>query len=78
MSRSKKLEEVLERAKTWPEEIQDEAAETLLSLEQGLVDGSVLTPQDREALAKSADDVRQGRFVPDTTLIDFFERYRRA
>ncbi len=78
MSMSKKLEAILERAGTWPEEVQEEAAETLLSLEQGLVSGYALTPEDKEALARSAEDVRQGRFVPDTVLNDFFERYRRA
>jgi hypothetical protein len=78
MSMSKKLEQVLERAKTWPEEVQEEAAETLLSIEKGLVDGYALTPEDKLALAKSAEDVRHGRFVPDTLLTEFFERYRRA
>jgi hypothetical protein len=75
---SKKLEEVLERAKTWPEEIQEEAAETLLSIEQGFVDGYTLSPEDKEALARSAEDVRHGRFVSDSRLADFFERFRRA
>ncbi len=74
---SKKLEEVLERAKTWPEAIQEEAAETLLSIERGFVDGYALSPADKEALARSAEDVKHGRFVSDLRLTDFFDRFRR-
>ena len=75
---SKKLKELLERAETWPEEIQEEAAETLLSIEQGLIGGYILTPEDREALAKSSADVRESRFVQDHLIVDFFERFRHA
>ncbi|QAU49679.1 hypothetical protein XH91_32810 [Bradyrhizobium guangzhouense] len=73
---SNKLRELLERAETWPEEVQEEAAETLLSIEQSFTDGYVLTAEDREALARSAEDVRQGRFVRDSAVSEFFDRYR--
>lgn len=75
---SKKLKELLERAEAWPEEIQDEAAETLLSIEQSFTNGRILSAEDREALARSAEDIRQGRFVDESVLAAFFERYRIA
>jgi hypothetical protein len=36
-----------------------------------------LSPEDREALARSAEDVRRGRFATDQEVRRFFDRYRR-
>jgi hypothetical protein len=74
----KRLKEIFERAETWPEEVQDEAVETLLSIEQGYVGDYELTAADRAALARSAEDVEARRFVPDAQVAQFFERNRRA
>ena len=74
----KKLKEIFERAEAWPKEVQDEAVETLLSIERGHVGEYELTAEDRAALARSAEDVEAGRFVPDAQVADFFERDRRA
>jgi hypothetical protein len=71
-----KLKEILERAETWPDEVQ-QAADALLSIEQASSEGYLLTEADREALAKSAEDVRQGRFAPDAQVLEFFSRFRR-
>ena len=73
----KKLKETFERAETWPREIQDEAVETLLSIESDHVGDYELTADDRAALARSAEDVQAGRFVPDAKVAEFFERSRR-
>jgi hypothetical protein len=74
----KKLKEIFERAQTWPDEIQDEAADILLSIERGQVGDFQLSAEDRAALARSAEDIRQGRFVPNAEVAEFFERNRRA
>jgi len=50
----------------------------LLSIERGHVGEYELTAEDRAALARSAEDVEAGRFVPDAQVADFFERNRRA
>jgi hypothetical protein len=71
-----KLKELLERAESWPAEVQEEAVEALLSIEQSTA--YVLTPEDQQALAKSADDVRHERFVSPVRLTEFFERLRHA
>jgi hypothetical protein len=75
---NRKLKEILERAGTWPEEVQDEAVATLLSIERSYVGNYELTAEDRAALARSAEDVRQGKFAPDADVAAFFERNRRA
>lgn len=73
----KKLKEIFERAETWPKEVQDEAVETLLSIERGHVGDYELTAEDRAALARSAEDVQAGRFAPDAEVAEFFEHSRR-
>ena len=50
----------------------------MLSIERGQVGEYELTAEDRAALARSAEDVEAGRFVPDAQVADFFERNRRA
>jgi predicted transcriptional regulator len=35
-----------------------------------------LSPEDREALERSAEDVRRGRFVTDEEVKQLFDRYR--
>jgi hypothetical protein len=76
-STSKRLKEIVDRAQAWPKEVQDEAVEMLLSIERSYVGGYELTAADRAALARSAEDVRHGRFASDERLAAFFDRSRR-
>src|SRR6266516_4692291 len=71
-----KLKELIERVETWPEETQEEVIEILLSIEQARLTDYELTDADRAALARSAEDVREGRFAPDERMSKFFERNR--
>jgi ParB-like chromosome segregation protein Spo0J len=73
-----KLKELIERVETWPEETQEEVIEILLSIEQARLADYELTDADQAALARSADDVREGRFAPDEQVSEFFERNRRS
>jgi dsDNA-binding SOS-regulon protein len=73
---SNKLKELLERAEIWPEEVQEEAADILLSLEERLSDHVVITPEDRAAFARSRVDVKSGRIASPEQLKEFFARYR--
>ncbi len=75
---TKKLKEIFARAETWPEPVQDEAVELLLSIEQGHIGDYELTAEDRAALARSAEDVQAGRFIADAQVAEFFDRNRRA
>ena len=63
-----KLKELIERVETWPEETQEDEQARLTDYE--------LTDADRAALARSAEDVREGRFAPDERVSKFFERNR--
>ena len=73
-----KLKELIERVETWPEEAQEEAIEILLAIEQGRVTTYELSDEDRTALARSAEDPREGRLVTDRQVSEFFERNRRS
>ena len=71
-----KLKEILKRVGKWPAEAQAEAAETLRAIEQEHVSGYILTAEDKAALARSAEDVRRGRFVSAKKVNALFKRYR--
>jgi ParB-like chromosome segregation protein Spo0J len=73
-----KLKELIERVGTWPAETQEEVIEILLSIEQARLADYELTDEDRAALARSAEDLREGRFAPDEQVSEFFERNRRS
>jgi len=72
----KQLHDILKRAETWPQELQDEALATLLSIEQARIGDYQLTAEDRAALARSEQDMRAGRFAPDADVAKFFGRSR--
>ena len=71
-----KLKDIIKRAETWPEEVQEEAAESLLMIELGYAGEYELTAEDKAALARSAEDVRLGKFVPEEQVAEFFRRSR--
>ena len=73
---TKELKSLLERAARWPQEVQEEAIETLRSIEAGHVGSYALTAEDREALARSAEDVKHGRFASSRKVATFFKRAR--
>jgi len=74
----KKLKDLFERAESWPEEVQNEAVEVLLSIEQGHIGEYELTAEDRAALERSAEDVRAGRFASDAEVAELFALGRRG
>ena len=74
---TKKLKEVLDRLVTWPEAVQDEAADTLLAMEAERLGGIELSAADRDALERSADDVREGRFASEPQVEAVLAKYRR-
>jgi hypothetical protein len=73
---SKKLKDLLERIETWPNEAQDEAVASLEAIEVELVGSAGLSADDREALERSAEDVRHGRFADEREVRDVFDRFR--
>ena len=65
------IESVLERVKTWPLSRQEDAARTLLRMEeQGTI--YVLSPEDEEAI----DEAEASGLASDDEVRAFFDRYR--
>ena len=75
---SKALKQILDRIETWPESAQEEAAATLEAIEEELISPAPVSDEDREALERSADDVRHGRFATDAAVAELFGRVRRT
>jgi hypothetical protein len=69
---------VLDRVLTWPAEAQEEAVASLQTIEEEFMGSHELSSDDRDALARSAEDVRRGRFATDEEVRKVFDRYRRA
>jgi hypothetical protein len=65
---------VLDRVLTWPTEAQEEAVASLEMIEEQLAG---VSEGDLEALARSSDDVAQGRFASDAEVREVFDRFRR-
>lgn len=70
------LKELIDRAASWPQEVQEEAAETLRAIERGHIGAYKLTPEDKAALAQSEKDVRNKKFASPKKVADFFKRAR--
>jgi predicted transcriptional regulator len=71
-----KLKDIIGRVDTWPEEAQEEAALMLLALEQEYAEPYELSDEDREAIDRSLEDMRQGRFATDEQVAAVFNRNR--
>jgi hypothetical protein len=68
---------VLDRVLTWLPEAQEEAVASLQTIEEEFMGSHELSLEDREALERSAEDVRHGRFATDEDVKRVFDRYRR-
>jgi hypothetical protein len=72
-----KLKDLIGRIEAWPEEAQGEAAELLLAFEQEYAEPYELSPEDRAAIDRSLQDMREGRFASDERVATVFGRNRR-
>jgi predicted transcriptional regulator len=73
---TKKLKEMIERAETWPVEVQEEAVATLQAIEAEFTEPYELTDDDRRAIDRGLEDVRRGRIAGDEEVSRLFARYR--
>ena len=69
---------MLDRVLTWPAEAQEEAVASLAMIEEQITALQTLFSDDRDALSRSAEDVRQGKFATDDQVKEIFDRYRRG
>jgi hypothetical protein len=68
---------VLDRVLSWPPEAQEEAIASLQTIEEEFMGSHELSSEDRQALERSAEDVRRGRFATDEDVKRVFDRYQR-
>lgn len=73
----KALEDILRRVEDWPEAAQDEAAVSLQSIEQELLEPYELSEDDKKAIDRGLADLNNGRLVSVEKVTEFFQRHRR-
>jgi hypothetical protein len=71
-----KLKDIIRRVDTWPSEVQEEAANLLLALEQVYATPYELSDADRSAIDRSLEDLREGRLATDAQVDAVFKRHR--
>lgn len=72
-----KLKDLIGRIEAWPAAAQEEAAELLLALEREYAEPYELSPEDRAAIDRSINEMREGRFASDEQVAAVFGRKRR-
>jgi hypothetical protein len=78
MYMSNRLRALITRIEQWPKQAQEDAVNSLLAIEEEYLGGDDLSPEDRVALERSAEDQREGRFADDEDVREIFNRYRGA
>jgi hypothetical protein len=78
MTTREKVELLIEQVVELPDEAQEELVESLLEMRAQHLGIYHLDDEEREALARSAADVRLGRFASDAEVEQTFARYRGA
>ncbi len=73
-----KLTELIVRAETWPEEAQEELVRSAFAIETRYLGTYELTDEDRAALQRSLDDVRNNNFAGEDEVKEVFARFRHA
>lgn len=72
------IKAALDRVLTWPAEAQEEALATLEEIEKEISGSISLSADDREALERSGEDARHGRFASDHEVSEVFARHQRG
>ena len=72
------LQKYLQRIPAWPKEAQDELVRSIAEIEHRYSELYHVDHDERAALERSAEDVRQNRFASDHDVEAAFSRYHRA
>jgi predicted transcriptional regulator len=73
---NKALEILLERVATWPEEAQAELVESALTIEKKHLGVYRLSDEERTAVRRGLEEMRQGKFATEEEVAKVFSRYR--
>ena len=72
----KRLEMVLDRVSTWPEEAQAELLEHIIEIETKHFGVHQLSEDERAGVQRGLEEMRQGKFATDEEVEAVFKRYR--
>jgi predicted transcriptional regulator len=73
---NKRLETLLDRVSTWPEEAQEELLRHVIDIEAKHVGVYRLSDDERACVRRGLEEMRQGRFATDEEVEAVFKRYR--
>lgn len=72
------IDELLERAAGLPEPARDELVQSMLDIEARYLGVYVTDQEERSALKRSQEDVRNGRLASDDDIKSVFRYFKRA
>jgi hypothetical protein len=75
---AKDLRQLLDRVSAWPKEAQQELIRSVTEIETRYRNVYHVNDEEREALKRSAEDVRKGRFATEADVEATFTRFHRA
>jgi len=73
---NKMVETLLERIADWPEEAQAELMQSIVDIETKHLGVYKLDPDERAAIERGLEEMRQGKFASDEQVAAVFNRYR--
>jgi predicted transcriptional regulator len=73
---NKIVETLLERIAGWPEEAQAELVQSIMDIETKHLGVYKLNPDERAAIERGLEEMRQGKFASDEEVAAVFNRYR--
>jgi predicted transcriptional regulator len=69
------IKAVLEGARSWPQEDQEELAEFAREIEARRTGVYVMNDEERAAVRQGLDEATRGEFVPDDEMNAFWKKY---
>jgi predicted transcriptional regulator len=73
---NKMVETLLERIADWPEEAQAELVQSIVDIETKHLGVYKPNPDERAAIERGLEEMRQGKFASDEEVAAVFNRYR--
>jgi predicted transcriptional regulator len=73
---NKMVETLLERIADWPEEAQAELVQSIVDIETKHLGVYKLDPDERAAIERGLEEMRQGKFASNEQVAAVFNRYR--
>jgi predicted transcriptional regulator len=72
------LADLMERAAVWPEEAQAELVEAMIEIETKHAGVYRLSDEERQAIRRGLQELRDGKIATDEQVAAVFSRYRHA